>query len=170
MADIEVELAGFTEMLDYFAELPRKVAQAIERKAMVRACRLILKDARAGIKQNITGMLAESLAYKIVRKDDRIIGIVGPRKGTQRIRDKASRRRVSVMARWKIKAVLKSSNLGNAGISPSRYAHLVEKGHARGRGTAAAPSYHWLQPAIERNQAAIANILAEEIFAAMARA
>ena len=130
---IKTTVQGAPELFKALREINKKLARTELRKAINEASKLVLKDAKAAVAVD-TGALKASLGVKIVAKQDKIIGIVGPRKLKGTTGKGADRKKDQLTSFGKSKAGRKAIE---AGRNPVNYAHLVEFG-TRGQRTLAA--------------------------------
>jgi hypothetical protein len=168
--EIKIDLRGDAELFDKLASLPHKVARKLERGAILKVCRLIARLAKQNLAgHQVTGLLKASLGTKTyTARNGAIVGIVGPRRGTGRQRDKVLKRRIMRTASWKLKRQQK--NVALAKVDPVKYAHLVERGHHRGKGRSAAPAYPFLTRAVADASGMAQDILRGEVWKAIREA
>lgn len=168
---IKAKLEGLEQALRNLEALTRTVRNKILRKAANASARIVLKAARQLVPKN-TGLLKKSLGVRVqtYRASGTVVAIVGPRTGFKKTRQGK-----------KITAFGKK--MKEAGQNPSKYAHLVEYGHAviyplrkrvlsdgttiYGKVVRAMPPRPFLRPAFEQTKAAAVaamnQIIAEEI-------
>lgn len=155
---IKARLEGVETALAALGEVARTVRNKVLRKAVNAASRLVLDAARALVPKD-TGMLRKSLGVRIqtYRGSGKVVAVIGPRTGYTRTRSGTQQ---TALGR-KIK---------ETGRNPSKYAHLVEYGHALVRGGKVAgsvPAKPFLRPAFETNKGQLAEtmsrLIAQEI-------
>lgn len=116
-----VHIEGLEELSGFLNQLPKEVREQILAVAVDRAARPVVKRAKSFAQRSVrTGALQESLGH-VVRKYKRkgtAVAVVGPRKGW-----------------FEGRKVLGKGDDKSRGTMPSKYAHLVEFGHATAAGT-----------------------------------
>lgn len=121
---------GTAELQAKFAILPDRYQRYVMRHALERVGRRIVATAK-GLAPKRFGLLRASMATKTTKgKKGRVSLLVGPSRG-----------RVKRM--WQMKRWSKYQ-----GLWPTRYAHLVERGHG---GPRAAPPHPFLGPALRQH-------------------
>lgn len=142
-----VRITGVYDLLVTLKQLPPAIEQKVLAAALSVPARKMAKAARGfiGTATRGKGTLAKSIDFRTSKspKKGLVISLVGPRRGEAAISESGQR------------------------VNATRYAHLIEFGHAdRGGGTVAARP--WLRPAITQAQFFVANDLAEGIKRGMA--
>lgn len=135
--------------------VPRGVRNAVRRAATIQA-----KAIKSALKRKRTGLLLKSIGSKVKEKGTRATALSGPRRGFKvKITSREAKRLEGVREtkRGSKKIILKAKAGVKAGdtISATRYAHLVESGHKKGKGRAAAPAYPFMKPAFEASKAEV---------------
>lgn len=125
---IKVKLEGLEDVLKRLGTVRKAVQGRIVRKALEKATKPILSAAKAKAPKGATGLLRKSLGRKAktYRRSGTSMIILGPRTGFAKQGKKGK----------KITALGKKFRA--AGVNPSKYAHLVEKGtkpHSLGKGS-----------------------------------
>lgn len=149
---LKAKIEGLDELVKQLRdELPKRMQNKILRKAIGEGSKLILKTAKAKVVKD-TGMLKRSLGRKIVakRSTGAVVAIIGPRTGYKKVKVKGTKT-------FKRERTKLGEKFAEAGVSPVRYAHLVEKGT---RHSAPKP---FLRPALDTNMAAIRQIFERTI-------
>ena len=154
------ELTGLDDVFRSFRGIKRNVRTRILRRAVSKAARLILKDAKARVATR-TGLLKKSLGIKVktYRQSGVVVAIIGPRTGFKR------------------HVTLPDGTIEVE--NPTVIAHLVEKGRQAvfiktakilsngtiffGTKVAAVPARPFLRPAFDANKSAAENIIREEV-------
>jgi len=135
-------LIGYDYLLGKFARIPGKLQRKAIRRGVTKGSRLIAKAAkkyapRRG-RKDATGATKKSIGQVVrtYKRTHTVLGVIGPRKGVQ----------YSM-------AVGSKSGAMRAHV-PAKIAHLIEYGHAKGKGRAAAPAYPFMKPGFEQAEAA----------------
>lgn len=149
-------LEGDGQIRDKFGRVivrvPREIKNAVRRGATLQA-----RAIKANLKRKRTGLLAKSIGSRV--KDyttGRITALSGPRRGFRvEVRRVEKRKLVGVRDGTKKggpkKIILKKvAGVGEGDtINPTRYAHLVDKGHAKGKGKGAAKGWDFMKKAFQ---------------------
>jgi hypothetical protein len=149
--------------------VPREVRNAVRRAATLQA-----REIKTQLKRKRTGLLAKSIGSKVKDKGARATGLSGPRRGFKVTISKREAKRLEGVRETKKgnkKIVLKASGGVKEGdvISATRYAHLVESGHKKGKGRAAAPPYPFMKPAFKATEKQVRQMV-KDAMAEIARA
>lgn len=174
MPKITIKINGQEVIKEKLSKYEREIRKAL-RRGVAKGSSIINKDAKAQWRQR-SGLLKKAQGF-VVRtyKGGRTIGVIGPRKGYRTTINEINGKKI-VASRIvtitggkanrkeiKLKAFEKAA-VGQI-LDPIRYAHFVEKGHAKGKGKSAAKAYPALAIAERRNrkaaQAAIADAVRE---------
>lgn len=173
-ANIRVTWTGDAALMEWFASAGRKIGGRQLYQATRKAAGVVSRVAKANLKAKRTGLLRQSIGYKVSqRPNGNCYAKIGARRDyvaiampTRRGRRRA--RRVSKDAL----AAMKAMGLRLAGknvIRPSRYLHLIEKGHvARDKRTKVAGE-GFLQRAAEQSRPEIQNVFREHALRALAK-
>lgn len=146
MSFFDFRLTGDEELARALEGLPAKLARRLQRTIMAKAARLMVKEIKRAVREAVsseesTGALFASIGHRVkTSKSGTVYAIIGPQKDVVYSR----KQKTKVLARWR--AAFERKNLANVKQltrKPSRYAHLVEKGH---RGPHPAPGHAWLYP------------------------
>ncbi len=155
-------------------KIPAKAKKAI-RATVKTICARVAKDEKINLVRQRTGLLAKSLGSVVkTRNDESTVGKAGARSGfrvslTEAI--KGSRKTTLVGDRGGKSIRLKGGlNVArtrgkhkgeNLKLDPSKYAHLVELGHKKGRGKGAAKGQKFMaKAAAEANKSSPAELAA----------
>ena len=151
MADlVTVKLEGLAPLVQKLKQLDRKIARRTVRKALTAGSNMVLRAAKQLVPRD-TGMLRLALGVSVkLKKDGLAIARVGPRTGYLRKRRGETTPRLSKLGKA----------LAAAGVKPTKYGHLVEKGRKTGRPMAAQP---FLGPALQREAPAAVAAMAAVI-------
>lgn len=142
---VKIQWLGTGELAENFNALPVTLQRRALRPALLKIAKRMVVTAM-GLVRVRTGMLRESITYKRTReKQGRESVIVGP--------TRAQVKQLTSTAWWR----------HFMGRWPTRYAHLIERGHG---GPRPAPAYPFLAPALSRHSAE----LGQELQAAAQRA
>lgn len=164
---IKLDLVG----LDRELSRMKKVAAAgrkIIRRAVEKGATIQLQAERVECVRQRTGLLKKSLGKKVKSYPNGVVvGVTGPRRGFRvelstdfskrewKYAGTNSKGKKVALGKidQKVKVfVLKGKNKGQRKvIDPTKYAHLVEGGHQRGKGRSAAKAYPFIKPAGERS-------------------
>lgn len=159
-----IQIIGLDKALRAFNQFPRGIRNKHLRMALAAAGGTI-RDAAVPLVRRDSGALAKSLIVKVPKPSqsgnasEPMSAVVGPRRGSGKILRRTSsgtlrafgaanralkgaRKRLG-RERSAVKEVLRSFG-GSEYRNPSRYAHLIEKGHG---GKRPAPAYPFLGPA-----------------------
>lgn len=138
---IQGKVDGLQQLFASLASLENKIKRKILRKAATAAGGIILKRARQLVIKD-TGLLKKSLGKKIkAYPSGVVVAVVGPRKGFRQPVTRIKGRKTP------------KTEIAN----PTKYAHLVELG------TVKAPARPFLKPAIDGQQSAIRDAVANAI-------
>lgn len=143
---IGVSLSGVDDLLDVLRQLPPAIEQKVLAKALAVPSRKLAQAAKEFVQLQTRGKgtLAKSLSFYVRRspKQGVVISLVGPKRGEFAINEKGMK------------------------VNATRYAHLIEYGHAsRNGGTVAARPF--LRPAIKQAEYFIPNDLTVGIWKGM---
>lgn len=151
MAFVKVVLTGAEYAKARTGKIPAAAKKA-SRSAVTKIVRQVSKAAKANIHHDVTGLLGKSMGFVVKTYDEKTVGIAGPRKGfAVRLEERNTSRRKGLVGRTvkgktiKLKAGAKAGTRRDA----TKYAHLVEKGHKKGKGKSSAPPHKFLAPAAE---------------------
>jgi len=158
MLDLQIHWEGVDDLVAFLAHLPARLRERAIRPAVDKAARLVARAIKGAQKRRRTGMLSASIGTKVTAKLNRpIYGVAGPRRSSYKPRGSPFR----LTARWRRSKERKRPGL--AKIKPTRYAHLIEKGHAKGKGKSAARAYPFMRPAVQASRGGVAAILRGEL-------
>jgi len=140
---VHAEFQGFDEALGKLDRMGKYAPKAVK-NVMRRVATLRARAIKSNIRRSRTGLLAKSIGSKVSdRKRGRVTAVAGPRAGfkTQIVRKEGKKLvglRSAIKGRLQTpkKIVLKAAAGVDAGdvISATRYAHLADKDHRRGKG------------------------------------
>lgn len=144
MARNAMKLLGDKELERTFKTLGERVQRKVLRQAVNTAATPVVKAARAKAPKD-SGLLKKSLGKKLVtnKKAGVVTAVVGPRRNVVGEHDGKPRK-------------------------PSRYAHLVEKGHIDGDGNHV-PAQPFLRPAMEETEAQALGVMTDKLAAGVVR-
>ncbi len=133
--EIRVNFVGSEELQAAFAELPRRLRQQGLRRAMMRAGRILARDAKA-LAPRETGLLRQSMGSRVyVTRAGGYAAAVGPRVGFRRPVVKKMRGKNRGKFRKATKREVAAGGFGKGDYrDPAKYGHLVEKGYRLVRG------------------------------------
>ena len=158
MLDLQIRWEGVEDLVAVLSQLPPRLRERAIKPAVDKATRLVARAMKAGQKRKRTGMLTASIGTKVKAKLNRpVYGIAGPRRSSSKPAGSPFR----LGAKWRRKKDAKRP--GQALVIPTRYAHLIEKGHAKGKGRSAARAYPFMRPAVQSTRGAAAAILRHEL-------
>lgn len=173
---IHAKLTGDVEAIANTRAKPAKCRAAI-RSGVRKVVQAGAKTAKRLLLRNRTGLLGKSIGSKVKVYGDKVLGLVGSRvsfrttlgavaqKGRSQVFQslrggkKAIREGKGKKINVKVQHGLKTGQV----LDPSKYAHLVELGHKKGKGKSAAPAYPFVKPAFEESQRTAPGILADEL-------
>jgi hypothetical protein len=106
-------------------KIPAAVKKA-QRASVLKIVREVAKDAKATVRKR-TGLLAKSMGAVVrATKSETVIGIAGPRRGFKVTAEQQGKKLVGTTEKGKT-VKLKNEVKAGSEISPTRYAHLVER-------------------------------------------
>jgi HK97 gp10 family phage protein len=146
---IQARVEGVEKAIKSLDALGRTVKNQILRKAMRAGARIIITAARAKVPVD-TATLKKSFSVKLkaYRQSGVMVAVVGPRTGMKK----------------QVGTRIRGAHKGEAVYrNPAKIAHLVEKGHARGKGKAAAPPHAFLKPALDETTGQVRDAVIEAI-------
>lgn len=154
---IEVSWSGHDEIRAALETLPERVRQRALVGALRKAGTRILQAAR-GLVPKESGTLRRSLGSKVQNKIGRPVTlIVGPRRGF----DQRVMRSPKGVRRLRKKELGNPEAVGTSRLrQPTRYSHLIEKGHG---GPKPAPAHPFLGPAMRQNLAVAEQLIFEAV-------
>ena len=140
---IGVRVTGVDNLLEVRKKLPPAIEQKVLAAALAVPSRKIAKAARGFIETATRGKgtLAKSIDFSTRRIASKglVVSLVGPRRGASAINEQGVK------------------------VNATRYAHLIEYGHAKRNGAGTVAARPWLRPAITQAQFFIADDLANGI-------
>lgn len=149
-----------------------KRTKAAARRGVDKATGVVLRSVKSHLKRRRTGLLAKSLGRKTKTYRGAVVGLVGARKGFKTTAAAAVGKKLIAYRETKKgnKLVkLKSARGVKAGakLDPTKYQHLVEGGHKKGKGTSAAPAYPFIRPGARASQKEAEDTVKQELSAAI---
>lgn len=156
---LRLEWVGVDDVLARLTSVqPRLVARCLK-PAIDKAGRMVARAMKSAMRHHKrTGLLKQSIGIRVSPKwrTGRVYAVIGPRRSFKKGEGGAK-----VSRKWRAKKDLKRPQ--NAGIVPTRYAHLVEFGHAKGAGKSAAKPYPFMRPATASTKRAAEQLAAQEL-------
>jgi HK97 gp10 family phage protein len=147
---IKAKIEGLNPLLKKLESVAHRTRTQALRKGLRRGTAVVLASAKGKVPVR-TGWLKRALATKVKASKKGAYGVVGALAETTR--DSKGKRKRTRLGRAMDKA-------GVTGVSPSKYAHLVEYGHG---GPAPAPPHPFLRPALDEQSGAVVSALAEAV-------
>lgn len=163
---MKAELRGFDDTILALGRLERRLRDRAQRNAQRKAARVVVKSVKGDLENRETKLLYKSIGFKVgtFRKGG-MYSVVGPRRkmGGQVLRTPKGRRALRKREEGIAAAVGARTRFRN----PTQYAHLVERGHRRGKGHGAAPPYPFMSTGFNSARATVQQIIAAEFRAAV---
>ena len=145
---IGVRVTGVDNLLEVLKKLPPAIEQKVLAAALSVPARKMAKVARGFIESATRGKgtLAKSIDFSTRRIASKglVISLVGPKRGASAINESGKK------------------------VNATRYAHLIEFGHAKRNGAGTVAARPWLRPAITQAQFFITTDLADGLEKGMA--
>tara|TARA_R110000868_G_scaffold93805_1_gene259367 strand:+ start:3056 stop:3553 length:498 start_codon:yes stop_codon:yes gene_type:complete len=145
---IGVNVSGVSELLAVLKQLPPAIEQKVLAAAVSVPARKMAKAARGFIETATRGKgtLAKSIDFSTRRMASKglVMSLVGARRGASAINEQGVK------------------------VNATRYAHLIEYGHAKRNGAGTVAARPWLRPAITQAQFFITNDIANGLQLGMA--
>ncbi len=167
-----VKWLGEEAVLEEIKRLAKRAGPNGMRRGVRQASSMIVKALKSALGRHATGLLELSLGHKVSLKLDKVYAVVGSRRSYRLMEsqtraiarmdyfDKAAtqfiKKRVSEERKRKRDKTQRYR-------VPSRYAHLVEKGHKRGGGKTTAQAYPFMRPTFAATHREAKQIIIREL-------
>jgi len=166
--EIRIDFSPLNGMLEQIRKMENvPIDSIIAEKIMPKALQLVVNSARSNAPVD-KGYLSDSIIQKVISYQDGkvVVGIVGSENRVFETVERVSRKNIAerIGRRGKNKGrVLNSGKvIGQiyiAKIRPSKYFHLIERGHALKSGRGRYPGQYFLQRAIDSNKETMLQIM-----------
>ena len=155
---------GTEDFVKLLGLAPQKLRDRAVKSAIGKGGRLVAATAKPLIRRR-TGLLQKAMGCVVSTRGWRVTAKVGPRRGFGGAVLEDDRGRLSVMSKSGKERRIRKARAPMQ-INPTRYAHLLEKGH---KGKHPAPAYPFLSTALEICRGQIASLLSDELRRAIDR-
>jgi HK97 gp10 family phage protein len=154
---------GVDDVLKRLETLPALLVAKCLKPAIEKSARVVARAMKAALTRHRTGYLKASIGIRVSPswKSGRVYAVIGPRKSA------STAKGIKTVKVWRVKRDARRG--GNTKVVPTRYAHLVEFGHAKGRGHGAARAHPFMRPAWAATKLSAEQIAANEIRRSVAR-
>lgn len=159
---IHLQWVGVDDVLRKLRELPPNLVAIGLKPAIDKSARLVAKAMKASVTRRRTGLLKQSVGVKVSPnwRKGKVYAVIGPRRSYKMVASDAGEK-FATPTKWRANKLRKKPH--QAKIIPTRYAHLVEFGHARGKGKHDAKPYPFMRPAMESTKHAAEQLAANEL-------
>lgn len=165
---MQVNWTGDQELFATLTALPGKMQVSVIKPAVDKIARRIAKDIKNETPIGVSGLLKASIGVRTKRnlKSGRVWAVIGPRRSFRKVSEGDITAFVARSWRGRIDKRL-SKRGGKRTKIPTRYAHLVERGHKK-RGSGRVEGQHFMQEAVTQHAVARHAELISEIKARFA--
>jgi hypothetical protein len=154
---IHLQWVGVDDVLAKLANVkPYLVARCLK-PAIDKAGRLVARTMKSMISRRKTGLLKASIGIRTSPnwRKGKVYAIIGPRRSFK------SKNKVTTVSKWRMGRIKRKGF--EAFANPTRYAHLIEFGHAKGKGKGAAKPYPFMRPAWQATKNAAEQVAASTL-------
>jgi HK97 gp10 family phage protein len=154
---LDLQWEGLEDVVATLREMPQRTVERALKPAVDKAARLVARAAKTNVTRRLTGMLKASIGTRTKARRGSVTAVIGPRRSSTIMRGSGGTKFQS-STRWRKNRDTKNAGLKN--VVPTRYAHLIEKGHG---GPHKAPAYPFLGPAMKSTSRQAQALVAAEL-------
>ena len=163
---MELRFIGVDDVIRRLQDVkPNLVARCLK-PAIDKSGRMVARAMKASVSRKKTGLLKASIGIRTSPnwRKGKVYAIIGPRRSFKSTGQKGG---VTTVSKWRMGRI-KRRGL-EAFAAPSRYAHLIEFGHKKGKGKGAAKPMPFMRPAWQSTKNAAEQLAANELRRTVAR-